>query len=241
VENNLKTFARWYFNELQQVGVDYADIKEVQAYDLRMQKIRDVNKEIQDIMSAINLKEEHVILEIGTGTGELAVEVSKYCKKVIALDISNTMLEFARQKAVFRGRNNIEFIRGGFLTYEHQEGLLDTVVSQLALHHLPDFWKMIALRRVFEMLKDGGKLFLRDVVFPSDVEDYEKFFNELIIEIRENAGDEIAEETEIHIKEEFSTLDWIAEELLKRAGFRIDKADYYNGFLATYVCTKIHF
>ena len=235
----MKSFPGWYFNELQQVGIDYTDIKEVQAYDLRMQRIRDVNKEIQEIMTEINLNEEHVILEIGTGTGELAVEVSKYCKELIALDVSSTMLEFARQKAKSRKRNNITFVHGGFLTYEHQKEPLDAVISQLALHHLPDFWKMIALRRVYKMLKDGGKFFLRDVVFPSNVENYNKFFNELIIHIKENDSQEIARETEIHIKEEFSTLDWITEEMLKRAGFKIDKAEYYNNFLATYVCTKI--
>ena len=234
----MKSFPGWYFDELQQVGLDYTDIKEVQAYDQRMQKIRDISKEIQEIMAEINVKEEHVILEIGTGTGELAVEVSKYCKELIALDVSGTMLEFARHKAKAQNRNNITFVQGGFLTYEHQKEPFDAVISQLALHHLPDFWKMIALKEVYEMLKDGGKFFLRDVVFPSNVENYNKFFNELLIHIRENAGQEIARETEIHIKKEFSTLDWIAEEMLKRAGFKIDKAKYYNNFLATYVCTK---
>ena len=234
----MKSVPEWYFDELQQVGVDYTDIKEVQAYDQRMQKIRDISKEIQKIMAEINVKEEHMVLEIGTGTGELAVEVSKYCKELIALDVSNTMLEFARHKAKSRKRNNITFVQGGFLTYEHKKEPFDAVISQLALHHLPDFWKMIALKRVYEMLKDGGKLYLRDVVFPANVENYNKFFNELLTHMSENAGQEIARETEIHIKEEFSTLDWIAEEMLKRAGFKVDKAEYYDNFLATYVCTK---
>ncbi|WP_277623718.1 hypothetical protein [Candidatus Contubernalis alkaliaceticus] len=36
----MKSFPRWYFDELNQVGIDYTDVKEVQAYDLQMQKIR---------------------------------------------------------------------------------------------------------------------------------------------------------------------------------------------------------
>ena len=54
---------------------------------------------------------------------------------------------------------------------------MDAVITQLALHHLPDFWKLVALKRISQMLKDGGKLYLRDVVFPSNVEDYDVFFN----------------------------------------------------------------
>jgi putative AdoMet-dependent methyltransferase len=40
----------------------------------------------------------------------------------------------------------------GFLNYEHNGPPLDMIVSNLALHHLPDFWKMIALKRIHEML-----------------------------------------------------------------------------------------
>lgn len=227
-----------YYDELKQIGVDYADKKQVEVYDAQMQKLRDIKKEIEEISAAVNLKAEQVIVEIGTGTGEFAIEVSKYCKKVIALDVSKTMLDFAKEKAKKRGRNNIEFIHGGFLTFNHPEESVDAVITQLALHHLPDFWKMIALKRISEMLKDGGKLYLRDVVFPSNIEDYDDFFNKIINRLKIDVGAKIAEETKIHIKEEYSTLDWIMESLLTRAGLTIDMANYYNKFLATYICTK---
>jgi len=210
----------------------------VEAYDLRMQKIRDVKWEIQDIQSAIDLDGCSSVLEIGTGTGEFAIEVSKYCKEVVAIDVSAPMIEFAQKKANVHGRKNIRFFDAGFLSYISQGEQFDAVVSQFALHHLPDFWKMIALRRINEMLKDGGKLYLRDVVFPSEVDDYGSFFTQIIENITESAGGEMAEEIETHIKEEFSTFDWIMEGLLKRTGFSIESIDYDNRFLATYVCTK---
>lgn len=230
--------SEWYYDELKQVGVDYADKKQVEEYDSGMQNLRDIKKELEEISTAINLKAEQVIIEIGTGTGEFAIEVSKYCKKVIALDVSRTMLDFAKKKAKKRKRSNIEFIHSGFLTYNHQGESVDAVITQLALHHLPDFWKMVALKRISEILKDGGKLYLRDVVFPSNVEDYDVFFNRIINRLKFDAGPQIAEETKIHIKEEYSTFDWIMESLLTKAGFTIDKINYFNGFLATYVCTK---
>jgi hypothetical protein len=45
---------------------------------------------------------------------------------------------------------------------------LGAAVTQIALHHLPDFWKQIALIRIAGMLKDGGRLCLRDMVYSFD-------------------------------------------------------------------------
>jgi hypothetical protein len=41
---------------------------------------------------------------------------------------------------------------------------VDAVVTTLALHHLPDFWKGMALKRVHGMLKRGGRLYIHDVI-----------------------------------------------------------------------------
>jgi len=234
----MKSYSEWQYNEMKQVGVDYTDIFEVQAYDSRMKKLRDIKKETKDIISAVNLTREQKVLEIGTGTGELSIEFAKYCRKVYAVDVSPVMLEFASKKAKSQGINNTEYYNAGFLTYEHQGEPLDVIVSQLALHHLPDFWKLIALKRIYAMLKEGGKFYLKDTVYSFEVENYKDFFNTWLSGIRQVAGEELALDTEIAIRDEFSTCDWIMEGLIKRAGFTIDSINYHDGFLAVYVCIK---
>ncbi|HEY9204476.1 MAG TPA: methyltransferase domain-containing protein [Candidatus Methanoperedens sp.] len=228
----------WQYNEMQQVGTDYTDERQVKEYDLHMQKLRDVKKETEDIIKVINLNSGHSVLEIGTGTGSFAIEAARHCTKVFAVDISPGMLEFARHKARIQGVGNIEFHNAGFLTYVHRGEPLDAVVSQLALHHLPDFWKMIALRRIFEVLKDGGKFYLKDTVYSFEVGNYETFFNNLLDVVKGAAGEELANDLEIGIREEYSTLGWIMEGMLQRAGFYIDRVEYSEGFMAVYVCTK---
>ncbi len=228
----------WQYNEMQQVGTDYTDERRVKEYDLQMQKLRDVKKETEDIIKVINLNSGHSVLEIGTGTGSFAIEAARHCTKVFAVDISPGMLEFAKHKARIQGVDNIEFHNAGFLTYVHHGEPLDAVVSQLALHHLPDFWKMIALRRVFEMLKDGGKFYLKDTVYSFEVGSYEFFFNNLLKMVKGTAGEELASDFEISIREEYLTLGWIMEGMLQRAGFHIDSVEYSEGFMAVYVCTK---
>lgn len=237
-ERKMNPCPGWQYNEMKQVGADYADIREVQAYDSRMQKLRDIKEETEKILNSINLTRNQTVLEFGTGTGEFAIEAAQHCSKIYATDVSVQMLEFAQRKAAMHGIKNIEFHNAGFLTYEHAGEPLDAVVSQLALHHLPDFWKMIALRRIHGMLKEGGKFYLRDTVYSFDVDNYMDFFNRWIEGIRQAAGDELADDAETAIRDEYTTPGWIMEELLKRAGFHIDEAEYSYGFMAVYVCTK---
>jgi len=234
----MKSNPKWQYNEMKQVGVDYTDVSEVEAYDLCMKKLRNIQKETEEIVNSVGLTRNQVLLEFGTGTGELAIEVAKQCAKVIAADVSSTMLEYAKQKAENQGIGNIEYCHAGFLTYEHCGEPLDVVVSQLTLHHLPDFWKLVALKRINSILKKGGKFYLRDTVYSFDIENYKEFFNAWLGGIKQVAGEELAKDTEIAISDEFSTCDWIMEGLIKRAGFKIERMDYYEGFLAVFVCIK---
>ncbi len=234
----MNSYPRWQYNELQQVGTDYTNKAQVQAYDMNMQKLRDIKKETKTIIKSLNLTRNQTILEIGTGTGSFAIDAAEHCAKVIAIDVSIGMLKFAQQKAKSKGLTNIEFHHAGFLTYENLGEPLDAVVSQLALHHLPDFWKLIALRRIFEMLKKGGKFYLRDTVYSFTIDNYKNFFNNWIDGVEHAAGEELACDLETAVREEYTTLNWIMEELLKKAGFSIDIADYSEGFMAIYMCTK---
>ena len=102
-----------------------------------------------------------------------------------------------------------------------------------------DFWKFVGLRRMAQMLRPGGRFYLFDVVFPSEVKDYETRFDEWIGSMSKVVGAEFTSEVEAHIRDEYSTYDWVMEGYLTRAGFRIDDASYTGGYNATYVCTKI--
>ncbi len=233
----------WHYNEMKQVGTDYADAKEVEAYDARMRKLRDlypeaIRSETEKILASLHIAQDQTLLEIGCGTGEFAIAAAGRCSKVIAADVSLPMLEFARQKAKKRNVKNIEFHNAGFLTYEHSGEPVDAVVSQIALHHLPDFWKMIALRHIYSLLKDGGRFYLKDTVYSFDVDNYQVFFDKFVRGIRNAAGNEMAVDAETAVREEYSTLGWIMEGLLERAGFHIDKKEYFEGFMAVYECTK---
>ena len=227
----------WQYDEIVQVGVDYLNEREVRVYDQNMQRLRNISEETEEIIKVLGVSKESLVWEIGTGTGESAVALSRACKQVYATDVSSTMLQYAGNKAEKNQIANITFEMGGFLSGFHPPFPVDSIISQFALHHLPDFWKNRALSIIADRLKPKGRFYLRDVVFPSDRDDYDQFFSDLITETRVRAGDKMAQETILHIKEEYSTLDWILEGLIERNGLKIIKKDVH-GFLMVYVCEK---
>ena len=85
----------WYYNEFKQIGVDYTDLKEVETYDLNMQKLRDIENEAKGILELLKIKNMDLVLEIGTGTGNWRSSFQDTAK-VVAIDVSRTMIYFAK-------------------------------------------------------------------------------------------------------------------------------------------------
>ena len=65
----------WLYDESIQIGTDYRDLAEVEAYDRRMGKLRDVAAEARAIREALDVSGESVVWEIGAGTGEFRYSV----------------------------------------------------------------------------------------------------------------------------------------------------------------------
>ncbi|MBN2084185.1 MAG: class I SAM-dependent methyltransferase [Anaerolineales bacterium] len=228
----------WHYDELRHSGVDYSDPSQVAVYDERHKRFRDYRREAEAVIERLGVRLEDTVLDMGAGTGAFALHAAPLCRTVYAVDVSRAMLEYCRGQAAARDLKNIVFRQGGFLTYAHTADPVDFIVSSGALHHLPDFWKYIGLRRLARILKPGGRLYLFDIVFPGGEEDLRGQMEAWIGSMKEEAGDTFAAEVETHIRDEHSTYDWIMEGMLERAGFRIDQADYADGFRASYLCTN---
>ncbi|MFC2017908.1 class I SAM-dependent methyltransferase [Chloroflexota bacterium] len=226
----------WQYNEFRQVGRDYGDPHQVEYYDSRHSIFRDIDDECRAILDSLDLPGHAILIEFGTGTGTFALHASRQCARVYAVDVSRSMLDFAARKAAKTGAANITFCHAGFLTYEHHDETVDAIVTSLAFHHLPDFWKGMALARMNGMLKQGGRLFISDVVFEQTGATGN--ISRWIDHFSSNFSAELAESLEDHVREEYSTFDWIMEGLLERAGFRILSSQIDEGVMARYLCTK---
>ncbi|MDY6857431.1 MAG: class I SAM-dependent methyltransferase [Thermodesulfobacteriota bacterium] len=228
----------WIFDESRSVGVDYFDKNLVDQYDHEHEKFRNFDEEVAKISQALWLSKESTILDIGCGTGSLTTRFSNICKHVYAADSSEAMVKVLKSKMEKQNISNITAIQAGLLSYEHSGEKLDAIVSNICLHHLPDFWKQIALNRLNAMLKPGGKFFLCDVVFDFDPTEYIENIDSWINGMRANAGDKMANETIVHVKDEFSTWDWIVSGMLEKANFSINNNSEIMKNIRIYICTK---
>jgi len=233
----MKEILKWQYDEIKQVGRDYTNVSEVEQYDAFHRKFRNVEKENEEILEKLAVEKNHQIVEFGTGTGAFAIQAAKYCDRIYAVDVSQPMLEYAKNKAITQKITNITFHHGGFLTYQHQEAPVDFVVTSFALHHLPDFWKALALQNINRLLKEQGKLFLVDVVYCE--QNYMENITNWITQINNLGNKALVEDVETHVREEHSTFTWILENLLMKSGFQIENTDYHDGVIAKYLCTKI--
>jgi SAM-dependent methyltransferase len=225
-------------DEIALAGPEHLDPAYVAGYDRKARV--DPTADLEDLRSR-GLGLTSTLIDFGAGTGTFALAAASHCKRVIAVDVSPAMLEAIHTRAAEDGVTNVACVQAGFLTYEHEGVPADFVYTRNALHHLPDFWKGIALLRIAGLLAPGGILRLRDLVFSFDLREAEAgiagWIDAAAAERREDGW--TRDELVTHVREEYSTFTWLLEPLIERAGFEIVAADYGTvGAYADYVCAR---
>jgi SAM-dependent methyltransferase len=152
----------WRFDEFAHAGHEHLDPAYVAAYD---HKAGNDPSDDLALLRQLGLDNRSALVDLGAGTGTFAIAAAPFSRTVFAVDVSSAMLAVLRRKVAHLGVTNVTPVRAGFLTYEHPHESADFVYSRNALHHLPDFWKAVAIERVAAMLRPGGILRLRDLIF----------------------------------------------------------------------------
>lgn len=226
----------WEYDELRQVGIDFADPEEVAAYDKR----QGVDPAAADeLLDRLDTHAGETLVDLGAGTGLLSLRAAQRGLTVHVVDVSPAMLAHARARAERLGLTGVTFHHAGFLTYRHGSPGADHVVSAYALHHLPDFWKGIALLHVSQILHPGGQFLLRDVIFSFPLPDYARGVEAWTAAVAHDDGSGWTRaDLETHIREENSTFGWVLEGLIERAGLQLLEARYEGGAYTEYLCRK---
>lgn len=110
------------------------------------------------IISLINPKEDDVILDIAAGTGEPGLTITSMLRagKVISTDLSEGMLEVAREKAKKRGINNYETKVADVSNLPFDDNSFDAISCRFGFMFFPDM--LLAATEMFRVLKPNGRM-----------------------------------------------------------------------------------
>jgi SAM-dependent methyltransferase len=104
-------------------------------------------------------------LDVGCGDGVLARKLARVVPQVMALDKDVPSLSAARDAD---GGLGVQYVPGDFLTYDLEPGSFDFICSVAALHHMD---AAVALARMRELLRPGGRLAIIGLARPGSVLD----------------------------------------------------------------------
>lgn len=132
----------------------------------------------------MQLNSSKSVLEIGVGTGRLAVRVAPLCGEFYGVDISSKTIERAKENlADFK---NVRLTCADFLSYEFGRAF-DVVYSSLTFMHIED--KQRAVNKIAGLLNDAGRFVLSIDKNPSEFIDTGtrkiKIFPDTLVEIAE--------------------------------------------------------
>jgi ubiquinone/menaquinone biosynthesis C-methylase UbiE len=100
------------------------------------------------------------ILDLGSGTGYLAIEIAGKAPglQVCGIDLSRQMVKIARRHA--KGVDNAQFVFGNAARLPFRDSSIDLVVSTGASHH----WKTprLVFEECYRVLKPGGETWIYD-------------------------------------------------------------------------------
>lgn len=212
----------WLLDELASAGRENLDADHIQHYDAK--EDADAEQEVT-LMRRWGLDESSTVIDLGAGTGQFTLAVAPFSASVTAVDVSQVMLEALRRKLAAAELTDVDVVQAGFLTYKHRGAPADLIYSRYALHHLPDFWKAVALHRARTMLRHGGILRLWDVVYNFAPHKAEEHIEAWCASVDGQESDDWHRtDLEEHVRDEHSTFTWLLEPMLERSGFVIENA-----------------
>jgi len=116
---------------------------------------------------AAELDDGEDVLDVATGTAEVAIEVARKhpAARVIGIDPSANMLRIAKEKVAALGfSDRIELVSGAAESLSFEEKRFDSVTIAFGIRNTVDY--RLSLGEMRRVLRDGGKLLVLEFAIP---------------------------------------------------------------------------
>jgi ArsR family transcriptional regulator len=142
-----KDYARAYFDELAgRFGKDYVPGRSWKAL-------------AEALLKAMNYRH---VADLGAGEGTLSQLLAQRAEKVIAIDLSPKMVDYAQKLAISNGLANLEFRIGDIEDPPIADSSIDLAILSQALHHAENPQR--AIHSAYRILRPGGRLIVLDLL-----------------------------------------------------------------------------
>ena len=121
----------------------------------------------QAFIQSLMLTGKEDVLEIGVGTGRLAIKLCADCKNFTGIDISEKTI--MRAKKNLSAHKNTKLINADFMEYSFKSQF-DVIYSSLTFMHIKN--KLLAIKKTASLLNQNGRFVLSIDNDPSNIIDY---------------------------------------------------------------------
>jgi len=149
---------KWDFDTYDWIG----------EYDNRMQRIERLkyDETLKRVFDSAAAQKGDLVLDVGIGTGNLALIFLERGCRMVGLDPSSRMLQMAEDRlAEWKDQCSTQVCEDPFLAIPYPNDTFDVIVSTYSIHHLTDEQKRLAIREMKRVLKPSGRIVIGDIMF----------------------------------------------------------------------------
>ena len=149
---------------------------------------RDQQVDARKYIDQLEVDRNSLVVDLGCGEAKFLAAISSSIRKGIGIDASVHMLASARRSLTDQDIGNVELIHADFREYEVGFEMADAVMSNYAVHHVPDVGKEEVFRRIHATLRPGGVFRLEDDSFNFPREEFEERVPEIMAQWERHFG-----------------------------------------------------
>ena len=122
----------------------------------------------KNVVSYLIPEKPKKILDIATGTADLAIELTKTnAKEIVGLDISPGMLEIGKQKVTSKGMDKvIKMVIGDSEKLDYNDAYFDAITVAFGVRNFENLDK--GLQEINRVLRPGGNLVILETAVPTN-------------------------------------------------------------------------